>query len=99
MKSPAGVERNETPVGFRVKAPVTRRPPHRSGREALPYPVPRCYPFLRIGPGMRHSAWHRTLSAQALDIENDLRLQQRIYTSLLLSGCMSDLLCNSLAFC
>ena len=36
-------------AGFRVKAPVTRRPPHRSGREVLPHPVPRCYPFLRIG--------------------------------------------------
>ena len=27
--------------GFRVKAPVTRRPPHRSGREGFPHPVPR----------------------------------------------------------
>ncbi|MEE9157985.1 MAG: hypothetical protein V3U60_06330, partial [Gammaproteobacteria bacterium] len=26
---------------FRVKAPVTRRPPHRSGREGFPHPVPR----------------------------------------------------------
>ena len=33
--------------GFRVKAPVARRPPHRSGREDLPHPVPRCCPFLR----------------------------------------------------
>jgi len=28
-------------VGFRVKAPVARRPPHRSGREGFPHPVPR----------------------------------------------------------
>ena len=28
-------------VSFRVKAPVTRRPPHRSGREGFPHPVPR----------------------------------------------------------
>ena len=26
---------------FRVKAPVARRPPHRSGREDFPHPVPR----------------------------------------------------------
>jgi hypothetical protein len=34
-------ERRLEAVRFRVKAPVTRRPPHRSGREGFPHPVPR----------------------------------------------------------
>src|SRR5882724_2082564 len=37
----AGAERVLSAVAFRVKAPVARRPPHRSGREGFPHPVPR----------------------------------------------------------
>ena len=74
---------------FRVKAPVTRRPPHRSGREVLPHPVPRCYPFLRIGttqatprvahnfaaPGIRYC---ELFVASAMDIYGaDPRIRQR----------------------
>ncbi len=32
-------------VHFRVEAPVTRRSPHRSGREDFPHPVPRFQAF------------------------------------------------------
>jgi len=45
-----------SPVWFRVEAPVTRRSPHRSGREAFPHTVPRfklflpsCQPIRRSG--------------------------------------------------
>jgi hypothetical protein len=34
--------------GFRVKAPVTRRPPHRSVREDFPHTVPRFRFFYQI---------------------------------------------------
>jgi len=33
--------KNQPIKNFRVDAPVTRRTPHRSGREGLPHPVPR----------------------------------------------------------
>src|SRR6266699_2019368 len=36
----AAAKRRLEAVRFRVKAPVTRRPPHRSGREGFPHPVP-----------------------------------------------------------
>jgi len=51
-----------TPSGFRVKAPVTRRPPHRSVREAFPHTVPRFRPFLPSRqPIRRHPDWRITL--------------------------------------
>jgi hypothetical protein len=43
---------------FRVKAPVTRRPPHRSGREGFPHPVPRSPAACVTGePHRRHPVW------------------------------------------
>ena len=63
----AGVQRTLAGVGFRVKAPVTRRPPHRSGREGFPHPVPREPPACAHGePNRRHPVWRLTLLALAL---------------------------------
>jgi hypothetical protein len=42
-------ERRLEAVRFRVKAPVTRRPPHRSGRAQLTHPVPQAEPLLPLG--------------------------------------------------
>jgi hypothetical protein len=54
---------------FRVKAPVTRRPPHRSGREGFPHPVPREPAACVTGsPHRRHPVWRLTgLSRARLD--------------------------------
>jgi len=41
LASPVGMERIGIAVRFQVKAPVTRRPPHRPGLEDFPHPVPR----------------------------------------------------------
>jgi hypothetical protein len=71
-------------VGFRVKAPVAQRPPHRSGREDFPHPVPRCYPFLRIGTTQATPRMAHNFAAQALDIVNDSRLRQWIPASQIL---------------
>ncbi len=50
------------PVKFRVKAPLTRRPPHRSVREDFPHTVPRFRPFLPSRqPARRHPGWRITL--------------------------------------
>jgi len=51
-------ERTLEAVRFRVKAPVTRRPPHRPGREGFPHPVPR-WPetFVPGQPNRRHPIW------------------------------------------
>ena len=49
-------------IWFRVKAPLTRRPPHRSVREAFPHTVPRFRPFLPSRqPIRRHPDWRITL--------------------------------------
>ena len=49
-------------VQFRVKAPLTRRPPHRSVREAFPHTVPRFKLFLPSHqPIRRHPDWRITL--------------------------------------
>jgi hypothetical protein len=49
-------------VNFRVKAPVTRCPPHRSGRAGLPHPVPRFRPFLLAQkPNKAHPVWRTTM--------------------------------------
>ncbi len=68
-----------SPVRFRVKAPVTRRPPHRSGREGFPHPVPRSPKAFAIGePNRRHPVWRITLLSLALlDAVNDPRLWKR----------------------
>ena len=50
------------PSPIRVKAPVTRRPPHSSGREDFPHPVPRFWPFLPSHqPIRRHPDGRMTL--------------------------------------
>ena len=52
-------------IRFRVKASVTRRPPHRSGREDFPHPVPRFRSFLpNRQPAKRHPDW-RTIMLPA----------------------------------
>jgi len=49
-------------VDFWVKAPVTRRPPHRSGRAGLPHPVPQFRPFLPDRkPNKDHPIWRTTM--------------------------------------
>ena len=59
-------------VRFRVKAPVARRPPHRSRREDFPHPVPRFRPFLPgRQPIRRHPDWRITLlPCKSSDIVN-----------------------------
>jgi len=50
------------PSQFRVKAPVTRRPPHRPVREVFPHTVPRFKLFLpSCQPIRRHPDWRITL--------------------------------------
>jgi hypothetical protein len=54
----AGAERTLEAVRFRVKAPVPRRPPHSSGREGCPHPVPRSPAACVPGePPRRHPVW------------------------------------------
>jgi hypothetical protein len=67
------------PVTFRVKAPVTRRPPHRPGRADVPPPVPRKPTACAQGePNWRHPVWRLTLLALArLDVGNDPGGRQR----------------------
>jgi len=49
-------------VRFRVKAPVTRCPPHSPGREDFPHPVPRFRLFLPSHqPIRRHPDWRITM--------------------------------------
>ena len=60
-------------VAFRVKAPVPRRPPHRSGRAGFPHPVPREPKASANGePHRRHPVWRITLLSQPLlDVVHD----------------------------
>ena len=47
---------------FRVKAPVTWRPPHRAVREDFPHTVPQNTQAFAYGlPGQSHPAWRITL--------------------------------------
>ena len=63
----AGAERRLLGVGFRVKAPVTRRPPHRPGRAQFTPPVPRSPPACASGaPNRRHPVWRITVLTLAL---------------------------------
>ena len=66
-------------VRFRGKAPVTRRPPHRSGRAGFPHPVPREPPAAANGaPSRRHPAWRLPLlSRPLLDVVHDPGLRKR----------------------
>ena len=68
-------------VRFRVKAPVTRRPPHRSGREGFPHPVPQSPQASANGePNRRHPVWRITLLSLALlDAVNDPGLRKRLF--------------------
>src|SRR5437870_9487691 len=69
----AGAQRRLDAVAFRVKAPVARRPPHRSGREGFPHPVPR-EPKAAVNgePNRRLPVWRITLLSLALrDAVND----------------------------
>jgi hypothetical protein len=64
---------------FRVKAPVTRRPPHRSGREGCPHPVPR-EPAAGVtgSPHRRHPVWRLPLLALARrDVVSDPGVGER----------------------
>jgi len=72
-------ERTLEAVRFRVKAPVPRRPPHRSGREGVPPPVPQEPKACANGePSRRHPAWRITvLSRPLLEVGNDPGLRQR----------------------
>ena len=47
-------------VRFRVDAPVTRRTPHRSGREDFPHPVPQPRRFSPLRKPNRHDPVRRT---------------------------------------
>src|SRR4029453_17616823 len=66
-------------VRFRVKAPVTRRPPHRAGREGFPHPVPREPEAAANGePRRRHPAWRITWLSLALrEVGHDPGLRSR----------------------
>src|SRR5262249_50438775 len=62
----AGAQRRLEAVRFRVKAPVPRRPPHRSGRAGFPHPVPREPAACVTGsPHRRHPVWRIPLLALA----------------------------------
>ena len=79
LKAGATQERTLEAVRFRVKAPVPRRPPHRSGREGFPPPVPRePEAFAHASPNRRHPVWRITLLALALrDVVHDPGCRQR----------------------
>ena len=72
-------ERTLEAVRFRVKAPVPRRPPHRSGRDGCPHPVPREPAASATGsPHRRHPVWRITvLSLARRDVVHDPGLRER----------------------
>jgi len=62
-------ERTLEAVRFRVKAPVPRRPPHSSGREGFPPPVPRSpSAFAHGSPNRRPPVWRLTLLSLACEM-------------------------------
>jgi hypothetical protein len=77
------IETYDPSLHFRVKAPVTRRPPHRSGRAGFPPPVPRSpEAFAHDEPHRLAPVWRITLLSPApLDTVNDPGLWKRKFVS------------------